>query len=334
MVEPLLADLCAVAVAHGLLDEVALAVGEERVDPHEHVTGLLVLELGLTVDGPGEQPARVAARDDATGHHLARERISTADRANGVEDRRVGGVDGRAHPVGELGSGAEHVGVAEGAVRDLRGDPAPHVPAATGAELLVDLGRRVLVAEGRVLHAAAVRDVDLVVLGEVDALLVRHAGLVRALDDDGTRDLARRRVGRGGDDVELDVDDLAVVLDGGAGGLKVLDHGQNHRVVLVVLGEAKGSEVGKATDVVNVALQVALDLERGVPVLEGEHRAPVQPEVRVEDLVIPDLVDRLAVEALVGGQEELGDLLAGLVGESELLVGVGILAAVLRRTAE
>ncbi len=71
-----------------------------------------------------------------------------------------------------------------------------------------------------------------------------------------------------------------------------------------------------------------------MPVLEGEHRAPVQPEVGVEHLVVKDLVDALAIEVLVGLQEEVGDLHGALARQAELVVGVGVLALVLGHAAQ
>ena len=49
MIEPLAADLLAGALAHGLADVVARAVGVERVQPDENGVLILRLELRLTV---------------------------------------------------------------------------------------------------------------------------------------------------------------------------------------------------------------------------------------------------------------------------------------------
>ncbi len=66
VVQPLCCQLDAGAVAHVLLDEVALVVpAVEAVDPDQAVILRLLLELTLAVDGPADEPARVAAGDDA-----------------------------------------------------------------------------------------------------------------------------------------------------------------------------------------------------------------------------------------------------------------------------
>ncbi len=103
MIEPLLADLLAGALAHGLLDVVAGLIGKEGVDPHAHSAGLLLLELWLAVDGPGEQPVGVLHAHDAAGDHAAGERVALADLLDIGQDALVQGGDGSALPVGELG---------------------------------------------------------------------------------------------------------------------------------------------------------------------------------------------------------------------------------------
>ena len=134
--------------------------------------------------------------------------------------------------------------------------------------------------------------------------------------------------------VEGDVRDLGVVVELNAEALQVLDHGQNHRLILVVAGEAQRRKVGQTADVVDVALQIALHLQRAVPVLKGEHRAPVHPEVGVQDLIVKEVGDLLVVQLLIGGHEQVHDLHGSLVGQAELAVGVGVLAAVAGGAAE
>ena len=72
-------------------------------------------------------------------------------------------------------------------------------------------------------------------------------------------------------------------------------------------------------------LEVQLHLQRAVPVFEGEHGAPVQPEGGVEHLLVKDVLDGLVVKVLVGGHKELDDLHAALLAQVELAVGVGVL---------
>ena len=128
--------------------------------------------------------------------------------------------------------------------------------------------------------------------------------------------------------VELHVGDLHAVMEPDVVALQILHHGQDHGLILVVLGEAQGGEVGQAADVVDIALDIQLHLQRAVPVLKGEHGAPVQPEVGVQHLVIEEVGDLLVLQVLVGGEEQLHDLHGALVGDVELAVGMGVLAAV------
>ena len=79
---------------------------------------------------------------------------------------------------------------------------------------------------------------------------------------------------------------------------------------------------------VDIALQIQLHFQRAVPVFKGEHGAPVQPEVAVEHLVVKDIGDTLVLQLLIGGEEQLHDLHCALIGDIELAVRMGVLAAV------
>ena len=63
-------------------------------------------------------------------------------------------------------------------------------------------------------------------------------------------------------DGEFDVLDLGVVSEFHAMRFQIFDHGQNHRLVLVVAGESQCGEVRQAADVMNVALDVQLHFQR------------------------------------------------------------------------
>ena len=80
---------------------------------------------------------------------------------------------------------------------------------------------------------------------------------------------------------------------------------EHERLVLVVPRELEGREVGHAADVMDEAMEVELHLERAVPLLEGEHRPPVQPEVALQEVLAEDLVDPLALHLLARGEEHL-----------------------------
>ena len=214
---------------------------------------------------------------------MAGERVALADVFDIGDDLLVEGLDGGAHPVGLLGVVAELVGMTEG--RILRGDLAPHIPAAALFELGVVRGGLVLAAHGGVFDAAAVGDEDEVVFREVDGLLLAVADDVDALS----------QLVLGVRAVEFDICDLHAVVELNVVALKVLDHREDHGLVLVVLREAQRREVGKSPDVVDIALDIELHLECAVPVFKGEHRAPVEPEVGRKDLVIEKVGDLLVL---------------------------------------
>ena len=84
-------------------------------------------------------------------------------------------------------------------------------------------------------------------------------------------------------------------LDAHAAGFKILHEREDHALVLVVLREAQRAEVRQTVDVVDVAAEIALHLQRARPALEGEHRLPVQPEVRAPEALGQHLGDLLVL---------------------------------------
>lgn len=162
-----------------------------------------------------------------------------------------------------------------------------------------------------------VRDEHEIVLNEIERLLlaVLHVNdglgdsLIAVLFDD-------------------DVLHVHAVLDAHAVGFEILHEREDHALVLVVLREAQRAEVGQTVDVVDVAAEIALHLQRTRPALEGEHRLRVQPEVRAPEALGQDLGDLLVLKILLRRQKELRERHGGGFVESEFLVGVGVLAAV------
>ena len=211
--------------------------------------------------------------------------------------------------------------MAEGFI--LRGDLLPQVPAAAGAQSGVEICGLILRTDGGALDAAAVGDEDQIVFGQVHPLLV----LVHE-QADGLGLFAALR------DLELNVRDLGVVMEPDAVPFQIADHGQDHRLVLVVFGEPKRPEIRKPADMVDIALEVELHLQGAVPVFKGEHGAPVEPEVRGKHLIVEHIGDALFVQLLVRGEEELHDLHAALVRQAEPAVGVGVLPLLFRHAAE
>ena len=118
-------------------------------------------------------------------------------------------------------------------------------------------------------------------------------------------------------DIEQHICNLDAVPEVHAVVLQVADHRKNHRFILVVLRETKGREVRKSADVVDIALHVALHFKRALVVLEREHRAPVHPEIRIENFIVEDIRDLYVRQIFVRGHKELHDLETSLVGKAE-----------------
>lgn len=154
-----------------------------------------------------------------------------------------------------------------------------------------------------------------IVLGEVDDLLNAALSVLYLLCDLLLGGAVADDVGNG-----RIIEDLAAVVG------YVLAHGQDHGLILVIACETQCAQIGQTVDVMDVALQVQLHLECGVPFLECEHRLPVGPEVRCIELIIEHIVDLLILEGLVGGHEQLEELSCRAGGKTVLSVGVRVLA--------
>ena len=115
-------------------------------------------------------------------------------------------------------------------------------------------------------------------------------------------------------DIKLYIRDLGVVVELHAKAFQIVHHGQDDGLVLVIAGKAQGGKVRQTADVVDIAFEVQLHLQRAVPVLEGEHGAPVHPEVGVEHLIIKEIGDLFILQLLVRGKEQLHDLHSTLIG--------------------
>ena len=320
MVQPLTADLLAGALAHGLPDIVALAIGMQAVDPHQHGVLILALELRLAVDGPGEVPVlhAILYGDDTAGGHLAGTGIALADIHNVADDFLISGGNRGTHPVGGLHIAAEGVGVAVFAVPGLGGYGLPHIPRFAAAVMDAgEIGGVGLVAVAGGIGAAAVGDEHKVVLDEINGLLLA----VLHIDDLAGYLLVALCFNN-------DIADIHAVFDADAVALQVLDQRQDHALVLIVLCKAQGAEIGQAIDVVDIAAEVALHFQGAGPLLEGEHGLPIQPEVGAPEALRQHLGDLFALQVLFRGDEQLGECHGAFFIQRELLIGVGVLAAV------
>ena len=203
----------------------------------------------------------------------------------------------------------------------LTGDVLPHLPAV--ADGGIKAGGGVMIADGGVGAVGAVGEEHEGVLVDVHGLRLALFKILYLCGDLAGMVDVENNIGAGGAEHELH----AVTA-------QVLYHREDHGLILVVLRELQRLERGQTADMVDEAVDVLLDFERAVLILESEHRAPVGPEVGVEHLVGPYLVDGLAVKVFVFHKEELHYLHAGGVGQAELAVGMGVLAALLGHTAE
>ena len=322
MVQPLCAQLNAGAVAHVLLDEVALVVPAiQTVDPDEAVVGGLLLELTLTVDRPADQPAGVTAGDDAAGDDLAGQGISLAYLLDGVKYLLVCGVDSPGFPAGLLDAGKELFGTAESGI--LRRDLLPHLDGGAFAVLDGDDGGVGLIAVGGGVALAAVGADDEIVFGQVDDLLNAALRELYLLCD--------FLFGRA---VADDVGDSGVVQDLSAVVGDVLAHREDHGFILIVAGEAERAQVGQTVNVVDIALKIELHLKGGVPLLKGKHGLPVGPEVGLVEVLVEHVVNLFILKGLVRCHEQLEQLSCGGGVQTVFSVGAGVLSLLLGDAAE
>ena len=84
----------------------------------------------------------------------------------------------------------------------------------------------------------------------------------------------------------------------------------------------------------HIAAEIALHLQRAGPALEGKHRLPVEPEVCLPEGFWQNLGNLLVLQILFRREEQLGERHCRFLVKLKLLVGVRVLAAVYRRTAE
>ena len=249
------------------------------------------------------------------------ERVALADIFDIGNDLLIERFDGCTHPVRLLGVIAELIRMAEGRV--LCGDLAPHIPAAAGLDLRVIGGRLVLAAAGGIFDTAAIGNKNKIVFCQID-------GVLFPLADD--IDTLGKLAGRGA--VEFHVHDLNAIVELYAEALEILDHRQDHGLILIIFREAQRLEVGQTADVVDIALDIELHFQGAVPVFKGKHRAPVEPEVGVEDFVVKEVCDALVLQVFIRGEEQLHDLHRTLVGNVELAVGMRVLTTVDGSAAE
>lgn len=131
-------------------------------------------------------------------------------------------------------------------------------------------------------------------------------------------------------DVEIDVGDLDAVAKSHTAILQPFDQRQDHRFILVVAVELERGKIRQTADMVDEAMQIELHLERGMPFLEGEHGAPVEPEVAPEEIIAEDFVDPLVLHLLPRREEDGDQISSRAIAECQQSLVGHILALVLR----
>ena len=207
--------------------------------------------------------------------------------------------------------------------RILRGDFAPQVERPTGPDIIDILAGLVLPTNGGVLHVAAVGNEEIIVLCQIQELLAAirkkfhtPCDLFPAVN------------------VKAHIHDLGVEMEVYAVALQVLDYGEDHGLILVILCEAQGPQVGQAVDMVDKALHVAFHLQRAVAVVEGKHCPPVCPEVAVKHFCIQHIRDAFFLQLFIRREDQACQLHGSLVAEAEFSICVGVLPLLLRHPAE
>ena len=292
VIQPLHADFFAGAVPHVLFDVIARHIRIQAVKPYEALILGLAVELRLPVDRPAQKPSGIPRGADAAGNHLAGQRVALADVPDIGKDPLIQRIHGYTHPFAFIRIAIKLLRMAKGRV--LRGDLPPKIEGSARLDLRPVFAGFVLAANGGVFHIAAVGDEQIVVLGQIQPprLIVRqqlHApGHLSAIGD-----------------LKAHIHDLCVEVELCAMIFQVLYHRKDHGFVLVVLGESERTKIRQPVDMMDEPLHIALHLQRAVAVVEGEHRAPVGPEVAVQHLRAQYIRDAPVGQRLIGREEQL-----------------------------
>ena len=241
------------------------------------------------------------------------------DAVHDVRKEGVVNVDGGAHPVGFLNVAGEGIHVAEGSVFDLGGHLPPHIPgiALFVFQALISRGSGLIAVAGAV-DAGAVGDEDQIVFGEGDGFRFSTQD-----DFDSRCDFVGIVFGVEEDVLHFAMRDEAHPMLG-----EVLHQGEDHRLVLVITGEAEGCEIRKPIDAVDETLQITLHLQGAAPFLEGEHGLPIKPEIGTVEVIVEAVADLLVLQILLGGEEELEELILGFFVQGEVVPGGELFPAV------
>ena len=235
------------------------------------------MELGLPVDRPREVPVvgAVLYGDDTAGGDFAGTGIPFANVDNMLNDLLICGGNGGTHPVCRINVTAKDFRIAEFAVNCLSRNRFPQIPRFSAAVFQMGQIRCVgLVAVAGGVCAAAVGDEYQIVFDQVNGLFFAVLPVYDLLGN--------LFAAYGFND---DVLHVHAVFDLYAMGFQIFHQRQDHALILVVFGEPQCTEIRQPVNVVHIAAQIPLHLQRTGPTLKGEHGLPVQPEVGVPECV-------------------------------------------------
>ena len=114
--------------------------------------------------------------------------------------------------------------------------------------------------------------------------------------------------------------------------LQIMYQGKNQRFILVVGSKFQAGEVGDVVRMMDEACQVAAHLNSTVPVFEGKHSAPEQPEIRLEEVLGEYIGDFFIIQFLLWGKNQSSQFHDSLIGQSKLMQCVGILTLLFGHT--
>ncbi|MNC21153.1 hypothetical protein D3C75_691220 [compost metagenome] len=103
---------------------------------------------------------------------------------------------------------------------------------------------------------------------------------------------------------------------------------QGQGFILIVLGKLEGGEIRQSANMMNETGNVPAHLCGAVPGLKGEHGLPIQPEVRVEEVLAEHIGNLHIVQGFLWSEEQLDNFHGGFFGQGKLAVRMGAFPAV------
>ena len=292
-------DLLAGALCHGLLHISAAVVGVQTVEPHEMDILRLVGSHGLQGHVVVDKPRRVHEGGAAALAGGVAGLFRQIVKELGIVPHRHGAGD----EVALVGVEGELLGMA--VLRALGGQLFPQREAALVNGVTVHHGSLGHAALCGVLGHGAVGEENKILFRDGNDLLgaaltdmQRRDGLVDALDPD-----VHIRDRRAGDEVHAVIGQIDL-------------QRTDQAVVLVVLGAQDAPQALDEVKLVHEAHSIAAHLDQAVIGLEGQHGAPVVPELALEERRAEPLLDGHIFQLIFLRQHHLDHLLLDLRGHA------------------